>query len=313
MVAVLVVADGAQRSAFSQVEGVEIIEQSPAGNSREDGKIRDKIADLDARGILVSGEKLLAQIEEPVVQKLVLAVPSEKRLGATEIAAAARAGVVQVGWTYLCERCNNWHLKLSGGYPISADGAIATCAHVLEAPPMKKGSLVVVDHGGDVYPVTAVLAYDGVMDAAIVKIDRRLEPFALSDQVRPGDDAFCYSDPLGQRGYFSRGMVNRFTWGKLERGGDDSGLRALRHLRLDVSTAWAPGSSGSPVFDGFGNVIGHVAVISMLGSGVPDEIKKRGEDAEAKLSDIKSSLFTLHTAIPARSIRELATRPRAVD
>ncbi|MDG2126062.1 MAG: serine protease, partial [Verrucomicrobiales bacterium] len=267
VVAVLVAVDGALGSAFSQAEGVEIIEQSAAGRSEEDDKISAKIAELDDRGKLVGHEELLAQIKEPVAQKLVLAVPSEKRLTSAEIVAGARAGVVQVGWTYLCERCNNWHLKLSGGYPISADGAVATCAHVLEVPPMKKGSLVVVDDEGNVYPVVSVLAHDEVMDAAIVKIDHELEPFALSDQVSPGDDAFCYSDPLGQRGYFSRGMVNRFTWGKRKRGGDDTGLRALRHLRLDVSTAWAPGSSGSPVFDGFGNVIGHVAVISSLGKG----------------------------------------------
>ena len=158
--------------------------------------------------------------------------------------------------------------------------------------------MIAVDYEGNVFPITAVLAHDSRMDAAIVQVDQTLTPLPLSDVVHPGDDAFCLSSPLDQRGYFSRGMVNRFYWDSVNRGESDTSLKALRRLRLNVSTAWAPGSSGSPVLDAQGNAIGHVAVIQAMGK---QPIRNNDPESKVSYSDLKGAipLITLHSAIPA--------------
>lgn len=159
--------------------------------------------------------------------------------------------------------------------------------------------MIAVDYEGNVSPITAVLAHDSRMDAAIVQVDQTLTPLPLNDAVQPGDDAFYFSNPLDQRGYFSRGMVNRFYWDSVNRGKDDANLKALRRLRLNVSTPWAPGSSGSPVLDAQGNAIGHVTVIQAMGK---QPIHKNDPDTKVTLAELN---ITLHSAIPARRVRAL--------
>ena len=93
--------------------------------------------------------------------------------------------------------------------------------------------------------------------------------------VRPGDAAYCLSDPLGVTGYFSEGMVNRFFRKPDNKGTEDEALR------LHVSTDWAPGSSGSPVLDQCGNAIGHVSMIAPM-SGMTDDgpVRRAGRHAD---------------------------------
>jgi hypothetical protein len=98
---------------------------------------------------------------------------------------------------------------------------------------------------------------------------------------------------------------------------------------MHVSTDWAPGSSGAPVLDACGNVVGHVAVISSLqkkpSTPVPaPRTPKAGKDANsgddskdgkdedhapapiAPPSGSGATMITLHEAVPARAVRLLA-------
>ena len=95
---------------------------------------------------------------------------------------------------------------------MTADGVAATCFHVVEpARDLKEGCLVAVDEAGKVLPVVELLAANRESDAAIVRIaGSGFTPLALNTNVYPGDAAYCYSDPLDNRDYFSAGIVNRF-------------------------------------------------------------------------------------------------------
>ena len=63
------------------------------------------------------------------------------------------------------------------------------------------------------------------------------------------------SHPMGRGPYFSHGVVNRFVQ---MRAGDDTSNR------IHVSSAWAPGSSGSAILDECSNAIGLVSEIEMI-------------------------------------------------
>ena len=52
--------------------------------------------------------------------------------------------------------------------------------------------------------------------------------------------AFCFSDPLEQRNYFSAGIVNRFH-ALNDNGAQPASAADAASLRMNVSTDWAPG------------------------------------------------------------------------
>jgi hypothetical protein len=283
----------------AQAPGVDIFEQSRKGLRAEERAIGDQIEDLVEEGKMPSLEVIEEGLKSPTPLALELPAPKNEELAPTSIAELAKRSGYRIGWGYLCQNCDQWHVNLAGGYAVTADGVLSTCAHVIKRDNTKirKGGLIAVDHLGKVYPVTAILANDEKMDGALVKIDAKTIPLPLNDLVSPGDAAFCLSRPLDQGGYFSQGIVNRFYWNSSERGTDPRSIKSLRALKLNVSSRWAPGSSGSAVLDSKGNAIGHVALINTMG-------KNKSKDD----SRPKPTLITLHTATPARAIMALARR-----
>lgn len=263
--------------------------------------------------ILASAEQLrqreadqlmtLDQVREALTnpQPQPVAVPPRRddRLAPEHIAELAQQALVRIGWYYLCHRCDNWHLRLSGGYAVGECGVIAGCFHSVdpsERNDMREGYLVALDAEERIIPVRAVIAADRTMDTVLLRVEGgSFTALALNDGTRPGERAYLLSDPLSQNGYFSEGMINRFYW---ERGGnqDAEKLSGVGHLRMNVSTSWAPGSSGAGVLDDRGNVIGHVATISPMRESQPGSENDRFDGAV---------LITLHNAIPARSVRLL--------
>jgi hypothetical protein len=82
-------------------------------------------------------------------------------------------------------------------------------------------------------------------------------------------------------------MVNRFF--ELRR-------RGKATPRMDVSTDWAPGSSGAAVLDQCGNAIGHVSEISSAGS------RSRSTNQTSRAT---STMITFHYAARAADVLTL--------
>lgn len=269
---------------------------------------------LRVEGKLLNDKLVSAALSEPANEKIELLTPRTERQDPKWVAQHARKAVVRIGWYFLCPNCDKWHLNFAGGYAVSHDGAVATCFHCIEpnSRTMREGYLIAIDSEQNVCPVTSILRADKEMDAAIVRVEGlKSEPLSLNDQVSPGDPAYLLSDPLGISGYFSNGMVNRFFWLPGKNGGDPQSLTGARALRVNVSTDWAPGSSGSPVLDHYGNVIGHVAVIHSLSSNnrgpTPGQsTAQEGEGPRARLGRSSPTVIILHDAVAARGVKLLA-------
>jgi len=235
---------------FAQAPGVKIVRD----RGEEYAELVGKASELREAGQLLSAGALEQQLARTSCT-LSLPKPSKKRLSARQIWQRSRDAHVRVGWYYLCNKCEKWHLNLAGGCFITADGAIATCFHVVKPnSEHREAYLVAAVEEGSLFPVIEILAGNEKADTAIVraKVKSRTRPLALSTNVYPGDGAWCYSDPLGRSSYFSEGMVNRFYY---HEGRDRAGPR------IEVSTDWAPGSSGAAVVDECGNAIGFVSTI----------------------------------------------------
>ena len=288
-------------SLFAQAPTVPIEEESKSSKKSEQQAILAQIEKLGSEGQLMKLSQIADQTSQTSSCKLALIPAKTDKLSASQIYSQVQASLYRVGWGYLCKNCDHWHTNLAGGYAVTHDGIIATCAHVIDVDEkkMREGGLIAVDPKGKVYPIQKILANHDGIDAALLKIDSETIPLSFNEQVTPGDDSFCLSRPLDQKGYFSKGMVNRFFWNSSDRGQDPFSLESLQHLKLNVSSRWAPGSSGSPVLDQFGNVIGHVATISRL----------KGNTAK-QTSEV---FITLHTATPARAIKALASKKKIKD
>ncbi len=270
--------------AHAQAPGVPIEQPGEATGSRA---VLEKAGALKEAGKLLSTDRIKELLAKPVPETVTVVAPKNAPLSRADIYEEARRDRVQVGWYYLCHKCNHWHTRLAGGYPVTEDGVIVTCHHVAKpADDMREGYLVIVDSAGAVTPVTSIIASSAERDICILRAaGGKFSPMRLNEAVRPGDAAYCLSDPLGVTGYFSDGMVNRFYRKADSKGTDDEALR------LHVSTDWAPGSSGSPVLDQSGNVIGHVSTISSMSQGGGEGQPRRG-----------GTQIVLHEASPAHGV-----------
>ena len=302
---------------FAQAPGVAIESQEPLMNNPE---ILAKAGRLREAGALLSKEKVAEQLSKPTGGPVDLAEPASRTLSGRELAARARNAYVRLGWYYRCPHCDQWHLNTAGSYAIAPD-ALATCYHcLLPNVEMKEGYVIAIDPKGEVHAILSVLAKSQSMDCAIVRVEAsagELTPLGLQEDVAPGDKVWCFSEPLGQQGYFSGGIVNRFYWNP-GRSGAAGSLDELKSLRVNVSTDWAPGSSGAAVLDECGNVIGHVSRIMSLSRNGPAQMpppsapETAGEEKKAEPKrpqpGIEPVLITLHEAVPARSVRALAKK-----
>lgn len=238
---------------------------------------------------LPTPETIKQWLAAPLKATLDLPKPNTAPLKPAEILARSRKAMVRLGWHYLCKNCDNWHTSLAAGYSI-APGYVATCDHVIQVPEtMREGVFVCATADGKLIPILGVVGHHARLDAAILKVDStELVPLPLQPDAAPGDAAFLYSDPINVRGYFSTGIINRFFW-QGDRPGYLGTLDGIASLRINLSTDWAPGSSGAPLIDAFGNALGHVTTISPVSQG-------------------EHPMFWTHEAVPARGILRLLGR-----
>jgi S1-C subfamily serine protease len=275
---------------------------------------------LRESGKLMSADAVRRAIKSPSPAVIPLAAAATQPLAVEQIAAVARKAMVRVGW-FVRHDDGVWRASAADGYALTANGDVATCFHCIDPNEgdVHDGYLFASSADGEIFPVDAVRGADKELDAALIHVaGGRFTPIALNDDVAPGDPVYLLSDPGELAGYFSEGIVNRFYWSGPKRDGFDT-LAGARYLRIDVSTDWAPGSSGAAVLDRCGNVIGHVSTINTLGRPqTPGEGRPRrpttrsttlqhGERVpEARPERWPAATFmVMHEAVPARGVRLL--------
>jgi serine protease Do len=147
------------------------------------------------------------------------------------------------------------------GFVVSADGRIATNLHVIAGSADVKVRLA----DGTEFKVQRVMAVDPQRDLAIIGIDAQNLPTAHlgnSDDVAAGDKVVAIGNPLGVLDYtVSDGLISSVR--QL-----DEGIKILQ-----ISAPISQGSSGGPLFNPYGEVIGIATLISSEGQnlnfGVP--------------------------------------------
>ena len=170
-------------------------------------------------------------------------------LSPAEIAAAATPAIVSI----------RTPLGLGTGFVVRDSGWIVTNLHVINGA----DRALVTFPNTKSFPVLEVLNVSAAHDLALLRIDAKGLPvlkLADSEKVRPGDAIVAIGHPLGLEDTVSNGLV--------------SAVRQLGDLTaLQISAPIAPGSSGGPLLDEHGEVVGVATAIlrggQNLNLGVP--------------------------------------------
>lgn len=176
--------------------------------------------------------------------------PKKKRIQTSEIYSAAKTGVLCLGNIYKCDKCPNWHGNIAGGFVISKDGLAVTNFHVMKNE--KAGAFGALNIDGEIFSIEKVVASSEKDDLAIVKLKgENFDPLPLKSNSPVGSEVTVISHPEGRFYTVSKGIISRYY---LQRSGKEKGSP-----RIAITADFAKGSSGSPVFDNTGSVIGVVA------------------------------------------------------
>ena len=176
-------------------------------------------------------------------------IATSRSLSPSEIAALATPAIVSI----------RTPTGLGTGFIVRQDGWVVTNLHVIAGA----DRALVTFPNKKSFPVVQVLSSSAAHDLALLRVDAKGLPIlklADSEKVRPGDAVVAIGHPLGLEDTVSNGLV--------------SAVRQLGDLTaLQISAPIAPGSSGGPLLDEHGEVIGVATAIlhggQNLNLGVP--------------------------------------------
>ena len=140
------------------------------------------------------------------------------------------------------EDANGQLLSLGSGFFVR-DGVIATNLHVIQGGARGYAKLVGQRRKHDIAGTVGIDLKRDLALLAVPGVKARLLSLGDSGQVAVGDEVYAAGNPQGQEGTFSQGIVSGFH---------KIGSDTLMQITAPIS----PGSSGGPILDARGKVIG---------------------------------------------------------
>jgi V8-like Glu-specific endopeptidase len=175
-----------------------------------------------------------------LIFSVVAAQSAPPRKDIPSIAKAAKGAIVSI----IMSDKDGHSIAQGTGFVVSKDGRVVTNYHVIE----NGSSAIVKLPDGAFFIVDGVLASDNTRDVAVIKAhgeNFRTLTLGNSDRVQVGEEVVAIGNPLSLESTVSNGIV--------------SGIRTAEELGgkfLQVTTPISPGSSGGPLFNMAGEVVG---------------------------------------------------------
>lgn len=145
---------------------------------------------------------------------------------------------------------NNQPVSFGSGFFVTPN-VIATNYHVIKGA--SSGTVRLLD-GEEEYNILGTVDINPLIDLALIKIERDIaKPLIYQEEnmLEIGEKVYAIGNPLGLTGTFSEGII--------------SGIREFDEEKLiQISSPISPGSSGGPILNDKGEVIG-IAVATIKG------------------------------------------------
>lgn len=222
----------------------------------------EKLTALAKDGKCLSHEKLTDKMKPGTKAKVALAKASDKALSPEEVYKAALPSVFVVGSVYK-DKEGDWQDGVyATAWVAAADGVLVTNWHVFED--LQDDEVFgAVDQKGNVYPMIDFLGGDKTADVAIIRIAAKgLTPLAIAEEYATVGSWVGVLGHPGENFYvFTTGAVSRYSQNKNE---DD---KEKRERWMGLTAEYAGGSSGSPVLNRYGAVVGMAALTLTIEDG----------------------------------------------
>jgi hypothetical protein len=180
------------------------------------------------------------------------------------------------------------------GFLVSTDGRIVTNYHVIQGA----SSAIIKLPDGAFYDVDGVVAFDKARDLAVIRAhgqNFRVVTLGNSDRVQVGEEIVAIGSPLSLESTVSSGIV--------------SGIRTIKEEGgkfLQITAPISPGSSGGPLFNMAGEVVGITTLYlkdgENLNFAIPVNDAKLLLSAGSKVQD-----FPVETSDPLTNLGTPAT------
>lgn len=243
--------------------------------------LETKLGKLVDTNKTVSGEELNQQLSRKLC-KLDLPAPSSE--STSDVYSQSLESVAILSSVFKCGSCDKWHLRSAAtAWALTKDGVMVTNYHVF----MGKTNLGtgVATRDGRVFPVVEILAADEASDIAIFRVEgANFKPLPLGQDAKVGSKVHIVSHPDGRFYSYSSGGVSRYNMGE--------GKHSVPWM--SISAEFARGSSGGPVLDDAGNLVGMVAHTQWVYYKNDRQTQKR-EDLQ----------MVVRNCVPVLSIRKL--------
>jgi len=232
-----------------------------------------------------------------------LAKPSSQPISSEILFEQARKSVLLVGTLTAGENEGDWEPSVACGFVIHESGIFVTNFHVLDAP--DAAILAAMTADGHVYPVKRILAVAPTPDIAICKLDGTtgLKPLPVVPNAKPGAHVRVLSHPDNALYSLTEGILSRYFVSRVE---------GKATTMLTTTADFAVGSSGGPLFDDCGNVIGMVASTSSVYASQEEDSGKGEASASPDTSGSSRDLqMVLKMCVTPSDILKLVTVPAA--
>ena len=212
----------------------------------------------------------------------------------TSIYRTCAPSVVFISSIYKCGKCEDSHLGASGtGWIADPSGIVVTNAHLFAES--KNDPIGVMTIDGEVFPVKQILAADTAKDIAILRIDpgnKTLPALPLAETASPGEEVSVISHPQGRHYCLTNGRISRYHRETNEQTAETNDW-------LSITADFALGSSGGPVLNNKGEVVGMVA----------STLTAYAENSECKAHPKRDVQMIFKDCVPLTSLRAMFDQP----
>jgi serine protease Do len=218
---------------------------------------------------------------------------------------------VMISKLYHCasSECEKVHANVASGVILREDGIILTNYHVVDGKQAKGLGMGVMTADGKAFLVDEVLAADKDADVAILRLKnaKGLAAAPLVGEEPVGNAVTIISHPAGNYFALSQGCIARYRK-------DEDGA-----CTMQVTADYAKGSSGGPIFNDCGDVVGLVSsTVSIAYQQLPVVVNPQSKSLEVAGKGKSPSLvngkplvmdmnhqMTFKNAVASREVLEL--------
>jgi S1-C subfamily serine protease len=263
--------------------------------------VTERLTELAEAGKCITPDAVARKVAKDGTCTVTPTKPGEAPLAPEEVYKRALPGVFTLGCVLKPEKAEDDYETgwFATAWALTADGVLVTNWHIFEKA--ERAYFGAANHKGEVFPVTDILAVNKKADVAVVKVaGKGFAPLPVAaEPAEVGSWVGVLSHPGHQWFTFTQGHVTRYTR-------NFGGPEARGERWMSVTAEFAGGSSGGPVLNRFGAVVGMACLTSNIdfdGDDPPPDDPKAPRPPEKKPNPDE---------VPRKKPDEKAPKPPAV-